>query len=280
VFILTFCRRPDLLYGSTLVFKTLRTGFPSARVTVVDNASCSEARREIESQARQCDCAFRQVTGRPMEHHEYIESTISRAARDETGSGPLVLLDPDICFWDSCEDFRFDGLIAGMLFGEFIDGFETVIMPRLHTSFLWIPDPAALADEIRRIRVKRFDFQPFQSVSFRLHDRWYRYDTGASLCAVLGRKVSAFQDVHLDRYDHLFAGCHLDLLMPFLDERQRSMFVEIHARARAGDMRALRGIRRWQADVWNSVYKRPVDGNGRRTEAVGTPGPRSGKEGC
>ena len=36
VFVLTFCRKLELLYGSELIFRTLRVGFPNAHA-----ASCS-----------------------------------------------------------------------------------------------------------------------------------------------------------------------------------------------------------------------------------------------
>ncbi len=61
VFILTYCRNTELFYGTELIFKTLRVGFPNAKVTVVDNASIPEVRTEIELLAKENDCLFEQI---------------------------------------------------------------------------------------------------------------------------------------------------------------------------------------------------------------------------
>jgi hypothetical protein len=251
VFILTYCRKKEYFYGTELVFKTLRVGFPNATVTVVDNASISELQGEIASLARKNDCEFRQLPGRGLTHHEFLETTIRDAATRGRDRGPIVFLDPDICLWDSCEDFEFDGLLAGKMISAHYDArTSTVTMPRLHTSFLWITNAAGLWEAIRKIRLRHFDFHPFLSASFAMDGKWYRYDTGAGLVNALFQAVTAFGEEHLKRYDHLFGGSHLDWLVPVLPEEHKAMLVQLHQWAREGNLEALHGIRHWQDAVW------------------------------
>jgi hypothetical protein len=257
VVILTFCRKLELFYGTELIFRTLRVGFPNATVTVVDNASLPEVRGEIERLARAHDCRFRQIPGpASLPHHQFIERTIADAGA--SGPRPLVFLDPDLCLWASCEEFEFDALMAGKLIDAHEDDmYECVTMPRLHTSFLWIPDPAQLQAEIDRIRTRHFDFHPFLSFSTKLGDAWIRYDTGASLYAAISGRVASFTARHLDRYDHLFGGSHLDLLDPHYSDEMRGMVRRIHRLAKEGDLAPLRGIWRQQEAIWTARYGTP-----------------------
>jgi len=239
-----------LFYGTELIFKTLRVGFPNAEVHVVDNASLPEAREAIESLARENECQFQQVSGKAIQHHDFIQDTILGLANNGT-VGPVVFLDPDICFWESCEDFSFDGLVAGKLTRAFHDSVtKTLTMPRLHTSFLWIPDVRKLGEEIRKARVNHFDFHPFTPYSFVFNGKWYRYDTGASLYAAFSDRVSRFTENHSNRYDHIFSGSHIDWLMASYDPGLRKFMVDVHARAKRGDVESLRGIWRKQNELF------------------------------
>ncbi|MBI5115794.1 hypothetical protein HZA56_04930 [Candidatus Poribacteria bacterium] len=246
VFILTYCRNMDLFYGTELIFKSLRIGFPNAEVVVVDNSSLPEAREKIESLARGNDCRFQQLSGKGTQHHDFIQDTISGLANNGAG-GSVVFLDPDICFWENCEDFEFDGLVAGKLIQPFHDSVtKTRTMPRLHTSFLWIPDVRKLAEAIRKARVNHFDFHPFLPYSFVFNGKWYRYDTGASLYAAFSDRVSRFTEKHLNRYDHIFCGSHIDWLLASYDSEIREFMLDVHERAKRGDIKSLRGIWRRQ----------------------------------
>jgi hypothetical protein len=245
--ILTYCRKPELFYGTSMIFETLRVGFPRARVVVADNASTPSLRPEIEALARSRDCAFVQIPDPAIQHHDFLELALRETARGRLGGSPLVFLDPDLCFWRSCEGFRFDGLMAGRLFGAFqCEVTDSLTMPRLHTSFLWIPEPAALWAEIERIRAAHFDFEPFQCFSTRIAGRWCRFDTGASLYAAVSDRVSCFEEEHLDRYDHLFHGSHPDLVLDRLKPELKELRGTLHDRVKAGDLTALRGTWREQ----------------------------------
>jgi len=254
VFVLTFCRRLDLFYGTELIFKTLRVGFPSARITIVDNASLPDARAAIAGLARATGCAFRPSADPGLPHHEFIDRTLTEVAAADGGT--LVFLDPDLCLWSSCEDFEVSGLMAGKLIEAYDDDvMRCVAMPRLHTSFLWIPDARKLAEEIQRIKAAHFDFRPFLSFSVKLGDAWIRYDTGAALYAAISDRVSPFTADHMDRYDHIFCGSHFDLLQPRMTGPLRDMMGRIHEHARKGNLEPLKGIWRQQGKVWMQSYQ-------------------------
>lgn len=252
VFILTFCRNLDLFYGTELIFKTLRTGFPNANIRVVDNASIPEVVSEIESLAKSCDCSFQQISRNGIQHYEFIENTLSDMASGEFASEPLVFLDPDICLWKCCEDIDFNGLMAGKLTARFkCEVTQTITMPRLHTSFLWIPDPKKLMKQIWKLRAAHFDFEPFLPYSFVMNGKWHRFDTGASLYAAIPNRVSYFTEAHLDYYDHIFCGSHLDLIYNLYDTKGKEMMLSIHNYAKDGNLQALKGIWKYQHEVFD-----------------------------
>lgn len=248
VYVLTFCRQFDLVYGSTLLFRSLRTGFPTARVVVVDNDSVPDARPLIRAAAAAAGCEFRQLESRQaVTHHAFLARTV----RDHP-SGTVVVLDPDVMFWDSCEGWHFDGLIAGRVIPAFDDAFSGCLTwSRPHSSFLWIQDVGRLRDAIRVLQHRYVDFDPFTPYMLRCGQRWWRLDTGANLAAALGPAVSAFAARELDSYDHLFCGCHLDLVAASLDPETRRAFEDSHQAARH-DYRALRGLWRAQAAFFES----------------------------
>jgi len=255
VFILTYCRRLDLLYGSELIFRTLRVGFPTARVTVVDNASLPEVQPRLAALAREQGCEFRALPAPGVEHAVFLERTLGEVATGEGGT--VVFLDPDICLWESCEGWQFDALLAGKQVDAYDDDMlQAVSMPRVHTSFLWVPDARRLWDEIGRIRAAHFDFRPFLSFSFKLGDAWVRYDTGASLFAAIADRVAFFTPEHRDHYDHIYCGSHLDLLEPRMSQALRDLTLITHRLARAGDLDALKGLWRRQERVWAEVYRK------------------------
>lgn len=241
VFVLTYCRNVELFYGTELIFKCLRTGFPNANVVVIDNASLPEVKPEIEALAKDNDCHYEEIPAPGVVHHQFIQNVISAMAEDESGDAPLIFLDPDIYLWNNCEDFEFDGLIAGRLVGGIGDEItQSYTMPRLHTSFMWIPSARKLQDAIWKLKARHHDFEPFQSYTSLIGEMWYRYDTGAGLYAALGGKVSIFKKKHLDRYGHLYGGSHLDIILGIYDLKTKKMMLEIHKHAKDGNMQALK----------------------------------------
>jgi hypothetical protein len=256
VFILTFCRDLKAFYGTSLIFQTLRVGFPNARVRVIDNDSIPEAQDQIAMLCRENECEFEAVREPGIEHYEFIESTLFKLARDTTNDGPIVFLDPDICLWQSCENFSFDGLIAGKKLGKFHDIItNTITMPRVHTSFLWVNDARMLYREILKIKARRFDFSPFQPFSFKMAGDWYRYDTGASLYAAMPDRHSFFSESHFEYYDHIYAGSHLDWIFNYYTDECREMMTRTHNWAKTKSIAALKGIWREQERIFGNSFQ-------------------------
>ena len=255
VFILTFCRNLDLFYGTELIFKTLRVGFPNAEVYVIDNDSLPAAQSQIGALCRGNECEFEAIKEPGTEHHTFIESTIRAQATGSSPQEPIVFLDPDICLWRSWEEASFSGLIAGKRLVKFMDPItKTITMPRIHSSFLWINDPAALWKEILRIKAGRFDFLPFQPFSFRMDGTWHRYDTGASLYATLPGKCSFFKEEHFDCYDHIYAGSHIDWILDHYNDECREMIKKTHHNAKMNNLHALKGIWREQDSKFHKNF--------------------------
>jgi hypothetical protein len=236
VFILTYCRRPELFYGTSLIFQTLRVGFPTARVIVVDNYSVAEVRPALRALAKQQGCTYLQ---REVEcpHYRFLADTIAH-----TGDRPVIFVDPDVVFWESCEDWRFDGLMAGRLIPRFVDEFTGCItLPRLHPSFLWVPSTSRLQASLSELSERRF-VDPFRPYTFRDGDQWFRLDTGANLWGALHERLQPFGNRELSAYDHLFWGSHLDRVAPTLAGPERELFLGAHRLAREGRIGALKGL--------------------------------------
>jgi hypothetical protein len=248
IFIITWCRDLRQLYGSEMVFRTLRTGFPDDVVEVIDNDSLPTARRRLARLARRHGCRFRRIRATP--HHDLLAGLI--ADRE----GELVFVDPDVVFWKRCDDLVFDALLAGRRLPAFHDltftGRPSQAMPRLHTSFLWVPDAARLRTRIEQLMEEHPDFDPFRPYAFRQGESWIRFDSGASLYASLDPgETHAFTDAELDRFDHLFCGSHYPVIREYLSAAARELGDRLHTAVASGDLSALRGAWRDQEAVLN-----------------------------
>lgn len=245
VFIVTWCREAELLYGSLLIFKTLRTGFPTAEVTVIENASPPELRPPIYEAAAAAGCAVRQLEEeRP--HWSLVEEIAT------THDQPTVVLDSDLAFWESVEDWTFgEALMAGRYLPEFADPFtDTLTMARLHSSHLWFPRPDAL--RARLAALARFRTQSGSLFQPRMMPPgWWRWDTASALFHALGEEAVRFGEPHLDAYDHLFCGSHLPLVLPRLGERWGGLMSELHLRSQT-DLPSLKGVWRLQEQFFSS----------------------------
>lgn len=247
VYILTWCKQTSNLYGTTLIFKTLRVGFPNSEICVVDNASLLDVRPLIRKLAQQSNAQFIQLE-RELPHHDFIEQTINQQPE-----GTAIFLDPDVCFWKSVEEWGFDKLIAGRLLPKYICEYTGCLThPRLHTSFLWIPDVAALRKAIQNIQARYFEFHPFRPMMFRLGNTWERFDTGGSLFAALPEQMQAFTEKELDAYDHLFCGTHLNTVASRIRPDYALLFDRMHKHVQV-DHRALKGAWRLQEEYFQSL---------------------------
>jgi hypothetical protein len=243
--VLCTCRKAELIRASTLVFDTLRVGYPTAHVTVFLNAV------EEPGWAREItDACGRAGVDRVVElpertiHHEWIERLLSE--EDE----PMVVLDTDVVFWSPCESWRFKRPLAGRLIPEHFDPWASCITrPRLHGSHLWIR-PAEVRAQIEKYRAQfpatAFNpganlFHPLYLPSSRNGRRVsYFHDTCCLLYHAIGG--DAFTSTELDAYDHLYCGTISDLVGP----RLPSINLEALHRSWLADPSTTRGLWRDQ----------------------------------
>jgi hypothetical protein len=234
VLILVTCRKKELLRASTLVFDTIRTGFPTSPIHayinhVPDNACEREVLRAL-GKADVTTVGFE--PGTPWEdrdrhttiHHRWISDLL------ETRKTPFWICDTDVCFWDKVEDFQL-GASYFPLFGrytpEFFDKFTNCITrARLHTSLLYF-NPERIEPGLAGYW-KQFPETPFNPrpnliyptfFPFRHDGRPYAnffYDTCAMLYHAIGGY--AFTTDVLNCYDHLHFGTISDLVCPYWAE--------------------------------------------------------------
>ncbi len=246
VFILTWCGYPERIHGSTLVFNSLRAGFPTARVEVVDNGSDPAVRPRIETLARACGAEWREVKN-PVSHPAFLDWAL-RNNLDE----PVVFVDPDVTFWRDVEGWRPEGLMAGRLIPAYDCPYTgCVTQARLHTSFLWVPSPRRLYDEIGLLRAAYPEFDPFGQRMFPQGDRWIRFDTASAVYLALSGRMQAFGPEELDAYDHLFCGSNLNLVGEKLDPRSLAIMSGADAYARTNGC-VPKGIWRQQQEWFES----------------------------
>lgn len=210
VYILVSCRNPELWKASTLIFQTIRTGFPNNELFVRGNNLNLEQADEIDYMVGMQDGWF--FNGDLQPHWQWIENLI------ENQPGPLVICDTDVIFHaDVSEAFSFPVALAGRAVPRFrcpITG--CITRERLHTALMWI-DPVRYRDGVAKLKVNlshpfgmRFDMELIRPRIYPEHLEFYLHDTlGAAYHALGG---SSFSDFILDRYDHLNAGTYLDLL--------------------------------------------------------------------
>lgn len=251
VYVITWCGEIEQLWGTLLTFRTLRDGYPTAAVTVIDNASVEEARAAIARAAKDAGCAYVQRTVRAS-HGAILGDVLARA--DE----PIVFVDPDVIFWESCEGWTFDrALIAGRLIPmrEASPGFFG--LPRLHTSHLWITNPPLVREALLAQEQyffpgsKMFISYAFGQQVFKVGGQWLFVDTAAVLYSCLANFACAFGPRELDAYDHIWSGthprAHNESSHPAVLARRTA-----HEIARDGDYRSLRGLWRAQEQRFQS----------------------------
>ena len=219
VYILTWCPSIDRLPATLLLFRTLRVGFPTAKVVVVDNCSSRDCREAIFDTAQKAGCSFIQNES-PVPHFQFIGNILAVAESE------VIFLDADICFWGRVENRSLTGVMAGRLIPKFQDPFTGCLtMPRLHTSFLWVDAPRLRNTLLECVDAYKFEFEPMRPVMV-FENGWKRYDTGAALYGLLADKCDPFSEADLDHYDHLFCGSHLGQVMDRLQPQDAAIFAD------------------------------------------------------
>lgn len=220
VFILATCRLPELLPFTTLVFKTIRVGFPTARIVVRNNFMEGMTAASVNLSVQTVGGEW-EKDGAPTIHHEWIEALVKRE------NEPFWICDGDMVFYDKVEDWKFSTSLAGWRIPEWQDEFTKArTRARLHTSLLYI-DPVKLRADIVRYESQfpKTVFNPlvnlFHPLCLPLKEQGTFYDT----CSLLHNAVggTAFTPQQLDFIFHFNFGTIPDVVLPHLSNG-REMF--------------------------------------------------------
>lgn len=208
VFILTWCKHIDQIYGATLVFDTIRIGFPTAEIIVFDNNSIPEAFIEIEKATTKVGAKLIKLESE-VSHHDYIRLLLD-SNNTET---PIYIIDPDIIFWKNVETFNTGKLLAGRWLPDFLDNYSnTLTKARVHTSFIYIPSIRLLKEKIDVIERTYWDTDLIKPIAVRIDNNWVRWDTFAQVFECLYEDIEIFSDEMNNCFDHIFCGSHLNIL--------------------------------------------------------------------
>lgn len=215
----------DKSYGPcTAVLDTIRVGYPNAIVDVYLNLAYKGSGflhliHDIRARLVEKDCGF-QVLDTEFSHAAWIHRMVNSASDSDE---PLVILDGDILFHSSCEDWEFDNcFIAGyripaMGYFEFT---QCPTFARLHTSHLWFTQPRTMVRGIPKAfppaAAPRADLCPLDlfspDVKF-INGIPHFWDSCANLYQMFGGK--AFGPEHLACYEHLFSASAFELKKSF-----------------------------------------------------------------
>ena len=188
-------------FGSTLVFDTIRVGFPTAEIVIVDNGSAPLFSADLSALRGKIGAT---VIARPgLTHGLYIEDVI----KAEAASGlrtPIVFCDTDMTFEQSMEETElFDGtLFAGPLQPEIplVDG---RMAPRIHPCLFWVKDPVAAAEVIEKWERRFFLDSLLASQVVRDEKGVLLYDTLSALTCLCPELV---QHLTWDGFMHMGLG--------------------------------------------------------------------------
>lgn len=214
--ILATCRNPELLRATTLVFDTLRVGFPTANVEVYYNGLIETVEKRFVREAAQ-KCGAQWIDCEHTIHHIWIERILR-------GSEPVWICDTDIVFWKDMELWDFgNAAMAGRYVPRFFDRFVNCItMPRLHTSLLYL-NPDRIREEVEKY-FGQFPDTPFNPRPNLIHPCFYPHRVGSSVknyfhdtCSILYQAIGGdiFLPHHNDCYDHLNFGTISDVVCPY-----------------------------------------------------------------
>jgi hypothetical protein len=240
IFILTYCKNIDSLFGNLLTFKTVRTGFKDAEIIVYDNNSIEEARKEIRNAAQSVGASYKQYD-RDVLHHDFIRHQIE-SNRDDCR---IIFLDTDLVFWDSFDDFKSDALMVGRKMHCFYDMItKTNTFERLHTSFLIINDTKKIVEKTKIMQHTYLDVLFYRPQIYMRNNEWYRFDTLGVLYNAIKDDCEIFTEKEMNKYDHLFNGTHLDYVTQNLPDHP---IADFHKMAME-DINNVKGIWRIQEE--------------------------------
>jgi hypothetical protein len=216
IHILVTCRKPELLPAATLVFKTIRVGFPEAPVILDHNPVAKDCLDSIRIVADDIGATLRP---RYIDHDEWIVSLI------ELNEGPFWICDTDVVFWREFKHGTDGSAIAGVRTPSFYEPWmRTQYRERLHTCLMRV-DPVVFRSQAARYRLM-FPAEPFPARVDFIRQQWqpernngkvthHFYDTLAMAWHAFGGQE--FSPEQIGSFDHLNCATYADLIAPALD---------------------------------------------------------------
>lgn len=244
VHVLATCLNLSLLDNTIMVFRTLRTGFPTAKVWVWGNKLGVVESASVEAACKDVGAAYTPLHTR-IAHDVWIEGLLDAAKEG------FWVCDTDMVFWGAVEGFA-AGRMAGRLEPAFVEPWsKTHKAERLHTCLLWLDAPAIRAAVkewllqwhpvgfpfFPEVQLVRQTFVPQGSGKPPLF-----YDTCAGLWQAIGG--TAFTEAQNAAFGHLHCGTYADRI-----ERALPGIGEVH-RAVWPNLEAARGLRTQQQQFY------------------------------
>jgi len=223
VHVLVTLRNLELVRASTMVFDTIRIGFPSAEIVPWDNIQ----KFAVGDSKLLAGAELNPLPKGVTIHHEWIEHLL------HIEHAPFWICDTDVVFWDKVEHCKFDAVpMAGRYIPQFRDSFtKCITRPRLHTSLLWL-NPQRIKEETAKYfsQFPETQFNPRPNLFYPMFhpvgppelfgkampQTNYFYDTCSLLYHAIGGEP--FTTDILDAYDHLNFGTISDLVCPHYPE--------------------------------------------------------------
>lgn len=235
VHIIVTCLNPAMRESSTLVFKTIRKGFPTAELVVYENAL----------PARMIEGALK--IGQLISHDHWVETLIKNE------NEPFFICDTDVVFSGEVEGFR-----APMFGGRFEPEFheewtDSIHIARLHPSVMYL-DPVAIRCAIREWRGRHIPSYFPNAIASLVRQQFLCkdgktlfYDTCAGLHHAFGG--TRFTDEINARFEHLHAGTYADAISR--ETESLSGLFDLHQRVCHNPESAI-GIAEGQAKYYQS----------------------------
>lgn len=218
----------------TLCFESLRVGWPTADIWVYVNGGAYYGDVAEKLQRTTLKGAFAPLPNicgvRPIHHPDWIREQV-----EQTYSGPLVIADPDIIYWKSCEDWEFNSetLLAGHANPRMWNDFaRCVSVPRIHTHMMVFPD----TEKLRKAIVSAYppahepfgkfcSFDPFKGRVMFEDGQPIFWDNCANLYSMLGAgRVKHFTTEHTQCYDHLNSASYYEFIRDRVDPATKAGF--------------------------------------------------------
>ena len=215
---------PELCRVQTLILETIRTGFPTAKIevhqsfNVTGKLSITDQIDQVLPRCEDLKASYKQHTS-VLHHADWIH----RMLKEHNTEEPLVIVDPDVIFWDKFTppDVEHGHLIAGRLIPSHRSEVGTEETPviynrRFDTSLLWFYNPSRLLTKLDCInpqpRNLNFTFSEYFPINFfRPVVVWdvgaaIFYDTCSNLYEAID-ELACFQEPQLNQYDHVGHAC-------------------------------------------------------------------------